>query len=318
MSQVVLCQYFIQNEDGVKRGKRDLYNAFVLPKKVNSLKEVRVGDIKGCFPFDPSEYHFRFQTKMANMKVWVDTSKDTVAVPNIDGIVKIKLLKFPKGVRGKKPVIPSHVGERVQDFGQAKAPFEPAHQDNLSPSKGKPIHHSNSQNNLADKNIDLEEKNGHKPKSQMDHGDLIGGFEDEEDKVPDNEMNFNIDTDDLFGSKPDSKPNQKPTNYDHGDLLGDFDTTHDTGNSNPTQEPPSNFDLAGGLDDLGGLDFNANPNKGEDKKDDGPISLSDHVSNIHKAGAKERDEWQLAYQKYDQKIKFWKGEPVMNSIKVLI
>lgn len=100
MSTVVLCQYFVQNEE--IKTKRQILNAFVLPMKFNSIKEVRVADVKKHFPFNPSEYHFRFQTKMGAMKVWIDTSKDSVAVPHLDGAIRIKLLKLPSGVRVKE------------------------------------------------------------------------------------------------------------------------------------------------------------------------------------------------------------------------
>jgi len=40
----------------------------------------------------------RFLTKIGNMKSWVDPTKDNVSVPTIDGIIKVKILKFPTGV----------------------------------------------------------------------------------------------------------------------------------------------------------------------------------------------------------------------------
>ena len=81
------------------------------------------------------------------------------------------------------------------------------------------------------------------------------------------------------------------------------------------------YNLAGGLGDLGDLNFNAeipSTNKEEDKKNEPAKTGMDHVDDVINTEKEERDGWQKAYQKYDSKIKFWRGHPQMNSIKVLI
>ena len=50
MSTVVLCQYFIQNDEEKGKLKKQITNAYVLPMKFNSIKEVRVADVKKYFP----------------------------------------------------------------------------------------------------------------------------------------------------------------------------------------------------------------------------------------------------------------------------
>ena len=60
MSSIVLCQYFIQNENTGPQPTKIINNAFVLNKKAN-IKDVRVSDVKESFPLNPNEYHFRFQ-----------------------------------------------------------------------------------------------------------------------------------------------------------------------------------------------------------------------------------------------------------------
>lgn len=60
MSTVVLCQYFIQNDEEKGKLKKQIMNAYVLPMKFNSIKEVRVADVKKYFPLSVDEYHFRF------------------------------------------------------------------------------------------------------------------------------------------------------------------------------------------------------------------------------------------------------------------
>ena len=92
----VLCQYFIQNDS--THGNSKVMNAYVLPKAYSSLREVTVEDVKKFFPMDHVKYHFRFLTKIKDMKVWVDTTRDSVAVPTIDGKIKIKLLRLPDHV----------------------------------------------------------------------------------------------------------------------------------------------------------------------------------------------------------------------------
>lgn len=331
MSKLILCQYFIQNEETKSKSKKQLNNAFVLNKKVSSVKEVRVADIKSSFPFNVDDYHFRFQTKINNVKVWVDTSKDTVAAPSFEGEIRIKLLKLPAGVRPKTVKAAPPSAEKVSDdiFGKpAPAASEPVkHNDYMSPQKHKHIHHSNSQNNIADSHKSPSKKNGHKPMSHSGHeDDLIGGFDDEDhhsQNLNHHDMHFNLDSDDILGNigtggKQQSNP--PPRNPDHDNLLGDFDTHHSTPQTQPPKQD-SNFDLAAGLGDLGGLDFSMDPNKANAKKEEekkAPQSLIDHVAEVHSTSEKEKVEWHKAYQKYDHKLKLWKGAPVQNSVKVLV
>lgn len=280
-----------------------------------------MSDVKAAFPFNVSQYHFRFQTKMGALKVWIDTSRDTVAVPNIDGVVKIKLLKLPQGVKPKQLAGPPTTSQSHQDPVFEKAKSDLPHYDNFSPSKHKNIPHSNSHNNLSDAHKE-KRHSVHKLHSQKGHDDeLIGGFDDDEvnghhsqDNTY-NDMDFNIDTDDIFGShdnKPHHIPSEQPSKPD---TLLDFETTHNVPHSQPPKKDDT-FDLAGGLGDLEGFDFSAKPE--ETKTPEKPISLIDHVSNIHKAGEKEKEEWAEAYKKYDHKIKIWKGMPVLHSVKILL
>jgi len=82
-------------------------NAFILP--ISSAK-VTVADLTKHFGGKEVYNHLRFLTKIGNMKVWVDTTKDTSPVPLIDGHIKIKILKFPNGVGPKiiKPAPKTH------------------------------------------------------------------------------------------------------------------------------------------------------------------------------------------------------------------
>jgi hypothetical protein len=302
------------------------FNAFVLPKKINNIKEVRVCDIKAAFPFNATEYHFRFQTRMGNMKVWIDTSRDTVGVPHIDGNVKMKLLKLPKGVKPKQSkIVPQSSYEKIPDPSFTKnsysEPLQGMDKDHLSPSKAKHIHLSNSQNNLLEHNSKEFKKNGHKPSSQLGDHDLIGDMGDDGHHSVENNynMDFNINTDEIFGGGDAHKQPNESTKEQQENLLGDFETTHHT--NEHSQPPPANNDFyLGGLGDLGGVDFSMVTKKPEEevKKPDEPISLSDHVANVHKTSEKEKVEWEEAYRKYDNKIKIWKGMPVQNSIKVLL
>lgn len=323
MSTVVLCQYFIQNEETKIKARKRIYNAFVLPKKYNSIKEVRVADIKHHFPFNSEEYHFRFQTKMGNMKLWVDTSKDTVAVPNIDGVIKIKILKFPKGVVAKPPKpMPTSQSQKASE--SEPVPKHETHEDhvgNLSPGKHKHIPHSNSQNNIAKEPEDLRQDNNHKPMSYDGHDeDLFGNGDHNGDHKNHEHMDFNINSDDIFGNDGSSHPPHHPhtpqEEHNDGNLLGDFDTVHNTKEEKPKTQD-NDFNLAG---DLHGLDLNFDPEEQKRKEEakKPKETLSDHFNNINEADETHKREWQLAYQKYENRIKMWKGTQVQNSIKVLL
>lgn len=79
------------------------------------------------------------------------------------------------------------------------------------------------------------------------------------------------------------------------------------------------FDLGGGLGDLGGINFNTQPEQPqeEDKTKD-PVSGISHVNKVIDQERIDNEEWQAAYQKYDAKIKMWKGMHQLNSVKVLL
>jgi hypothetical protein len=293
----------------------------VLTKKVHTLKEVRVADIKASFPFDHSQYHFRFQTKMSNMKVWIDTSKDAVAVPNIDGVVKIKLLKLPKGIADKylagPPPVKSHGGQPVLEKKQQKAPAP--QREYLSPTKGKGIHHVNSQNNIADKHMEINKPLNHKP--SLSHQDRGEDFMDNTDHYTPNdnsndEMDFNIDTDELFGGPAAPKQTQNRQS-DQDNLLGDFETNNINNAPQPDAQTEDIFDLAGGLGDL---DFNASnePKEESKKSESAPLDIRQHVKDINQAELQEREDWQKAFAKHDNRIKIWKGVQQPNSIKILL
>jgi hypothetical protein len=292
----------------------------VLTKKVHTLKEVRVADVKASFPFDHSQYHFRFQTKMSNMKVWIDTSKDTVAVPHIDGVVKIKLLKLPKGVADKylagPPPVKSNGGKPVLEKKQQKA--SAPQREYLSPTKGKGIHHVNSQNNIANNHMEINKPINNKTSSHQDHGeDFMGNTDHHTPNYNSNdEMDFNIDTDELFGGNAAPKQTQYHQS-DQDNLLGDFETNNMNSAPQPDAQTEDIFDLAGGLGDL---DFNASnePKEESKKSESAPLDIRQHVKDINQAEIQEREDWQKAFAKHDNRIKIWKGVQHPNSIKILL
>ena len=321
MSGVILCQYFIQNEDiKDKSNKKSISNAFVLNKKAD-LKEVTVFDVKTSFPFDISHYHVRFQKKIGNMKVWVDTSKDSVAVPNLDGLIKMKLLRFPHGIREK--IIVSNLAHNEHEnpvFEKTKS--HPVHNENLVPPREKHVHHSNSTNNLAPphKNYD---NNIHKAMSNQDPDEgLIGDFGDDPSfahkKTPD--MDFNIDTNDIFGDKKQenlSNAAEAGSTTNEGEFIN-FETNDNPPPPAPAPAPSGGDDNLGGLlSDLNGINFSSDEPKSEEKKD-GPTDIRKHVKDIQDNEERERVEWAEAMAKHDNRIKFWKGPSIPNSVKTLI
>ena len=48
------------------------------------------------------------------------------------------------------------------------------------------------------------------------------------------------------------------------------------------------------------------------------VNLIKHVDDHFSNAEKEKEEWQKAYAKYDERIKYWKGNPNPNSIKTLL
>lgn len=108
----VICEYFIQNEPSTY--SLDPYpNVFILPKKYPSVQDVRVSEVISAFPLSKTdhehEYLFRFETVFYQNKrrvnIWVDVGPSLdVSVPNVDGAIRLKVLRLPKGVQLKKPV----------------------------------------------------------------------------------------------------------------------------------------------------------------------------------------------------------------------
>ena len=325
MSTVVLCQYFIQNDEEKFKQKRQILNAYVLPMKFNSIKEVRVADVKKYFPLNIEEYHFRFQTKIGAMKVWVDTSRDSVAVPNLDGAIKIKLLKLPEGVKPKElKQVPSSSG--VSDVKTSKSPAKDMHipDENPLPQRPKHIPHSNSDVNINSPHLNVPHRSSSKPKSTGDFDDH--GFNNEHHD--ENGMNFDIDLDDILNNEENKVPYEEHQDELHQESnndspLLDFDTHHPSNNEPPppTSKPKNNYyENMGDLCGLEGIDFNIT-NKQEEKKDNKKPkedNLIEHVSKHFSNTEKEKEEWHKAFVKYDEKIKNWKGHPNPNSIKILL
>lgn len=65
------------------------FNTFTIYKAVN---EISLDDIRTYFPL-PGEYHFRFQFKFENSLVWLDISNDKGKLPQVDGIILMKVLR---------------------------------------------------------------------------------------------------------------------------------------------------------------------------------------------------------------------------------
>lgn len=280
MSTVVLCQYFIQNDEEKGKLKKQIMNAYVLPMKFNSIKEVRVADVKKYFPLSVDEYHFRFQTKIGAMKAWVDTSRDTVAVPNLDGAIKIKLLKLPNGVKPKELKQSSGAGEVTEaKLNKSASRDVNDHYENPLPQRQKHIPHSNSGININNPNLNVPHRSSGKTKSTGDFNDNPNV--EEKKHSADNDMDFNIDLDDILNSEEQKvpheehyeehyeEPHETPQQFsDNTNLLGEFDTHHPTNNQAPPVSKPKDeyFGDMGDLGDLGGVDFSIT-NKKEEKKE---------------------------------------------------
>ena len=51
MSQPIICEYFVQNDESDNNVKVNPYpNVYILPKKYNSVSDVRVKDVIDNFP----------------------------------------------------------------------------------------------------------------------------------------------------------------------------------------------------------------------------------------------------------------------------
>jgi|JI10StandDraft_1071094.scaffolds.fasta_scaffold94224_2 hypothetical protein len=248
--------------------------------KFNSIKEVRVADVKKYFPLSVDEYHFRFQTKIGAMKAWVDTSRDTVAVPNLDGAIKIKLLKLPNGVKPKELKQSSGAGEVTEaKLNKSASRDVNDHYENPLPQRQKHIPHSNSGININNPNLNVPHRSSGKTKSTGDFNDNPNV--EEKKHSADNDMDFNIDLDDILNSEEQKvpheehyeehyeEPHETPQQFsDNTNLLGEFDTHHPTNNQAPPVSKPKDeyFGDMGDLGDLGGVDFSIT-NKKEEKKE---------------------------------------------------
>ena len=104
----MLCEYFIQNDQELS----DPYvNMYILPKKYADISDVQVKDVVSSFPLNMTDkdqsYVLRFQHSMqlssSKMKlVWLDVGRNlNVCVPNVDGKIRIKALRLPKGIRSR-------------------------------------------------------------------------------------------------------------------------------------------------------------------------------------------------------------------------
>mmetsp|Transcript_17354 Transcript_17354/g.17043 ORF Transcript_17354/g.17043 Transcript_17354/m.17043 type:complete len:337 (-) Transcript_17354:23-1033(-) len=246
------------------------------------------------------------RNKIGSMKVWVDTSKDSVHVPVIDGEIRIKLLRLPTGVKPKK--IKDH--SPMPEMKQPVKPKTNTNHTNLEPQKEKSPHNFNSANSMPQKDpppVDLT----HQSKSaNQDEPDLIGGFEYEAQKdEADLNMNFDIDPNEAFG-----EPAKAQDNND--DVLLNFDTQPEESAKPETPQDNGGFDLAG-FGDLSGVNFNSEEKKEEEKKAN-ENDIRKHVKEIHQKEEQEQVEWEDARRKHEQRIELWKGAHMKNSIKILL
>ena len=83
-----------------------------------------VEEVKKSLPFKRSRFHIRFLTKIGSRKVWVDTTRDNVAVPTYNDQIMIKALKLPEGVKPKIVKVQKPVKKAVK----TKEP-EPTHNE---------------------------------------------------------------------------------------------------------------------------------------------------------------------------------------------
>lgn len=243
------------------------------------------------------------------MKVWVDTSKDSVAVPSIDGQVRIKLLKLPSGVSLKK--IKEHVF--TPEVPQQAKPEVNIEDSKIPDHKPEPMRHANSTNDIPQKQAEppIDIPTEVPPQANSNHGgqdDFIDGFEDDYPKAnEDTGMDFNIDPSAAFGEPQAEKD----------DTLLDFGTGADPAPAPAPQPAAENngFDL-GGLGDLGDVNFAEEEKKEEPQY--GEDDIRTHVKTIHDEERKHEIEWEEARRKHEQRIEMWKGQQMLNSIKILL
>ena len=112
--------------------KRSPYpNIFILPKKYNSVADVRVKDVVDAFPlYEADTFHkyvLRFETVLQisqtrKIAAWMDLdSQLDVQAPHVKGRIRVKALRLPKGIDIKK--VPHQVrASNNQDRGHHELP----------------------------------------------------------------------------------------------------------------------------------------------------------------------------------------------------
>lgn len=102
----IACKYFVQNEGD--ENASTCSNFFILSKKYEAGEKVKFKDLMAEFPLanmDGASYHLRVQTflpEAPDSPIWVDITNEEANVPLAEpGIVKIKALKLPPGLRQK-------------------------------------------------------------------------------------------------------------------------------------------------------------------------------------------------------------------------
>ena len=85
---------------------------YILPKKYFDIGDVRLKDVIASFPLSQidkeTKYVLRFQhlMQLSSRKqklVWLDVGKNQdVCVPNVQGKIRIKALRLPRGIQTKE------------------------------------------------------------------------------------------------------------------------------------------------------------------------------------------------------------------------
>lgn len=61
MAKPIVCEYFIQNDDNDVDQKSNPYpNIFILPKKYQSINDVRMSDVLEAFPLAYADPHYKY------------------------------------------------------------------------------------------------------------------------------------------------------------------------------------------------------------------------------------------------------------------
>ena len=78
------------------------------------MSDVRLHDIKTHFPV-PGDYHFRFQFKYQGTLVWLDLSNDDCALPQVDGMIVMKVTRKSWNTMRTQPVTNNKTKQTVKD-----------------------------------------------------------------------------------------------------------------------------------------------------------------------------------------------------------